>query len=180
MIYLLYAFGTFATIVILVVLIAAMRPSDFRITRSQVISASAQELFPYINNLKRFQEWNPYKDKDPRARNTFSGPDEGPGASFRWEGDGNVGAGIMTIISQTPHSQVDIDLEFLKPFPGHNQVTFSLAPNGNGTTVSWSMAGRYALIPKIVGLFLSMDKMIGGDFANGLNRLKSLAEAKRN
>jgi len=176
-IYALYAVGSLIAVIGLIVLIAALRPSDFRIAHSQLINASPQALFPYINNLKRFQEWNPYRDKDRSARNEFSGPEAGPGAVFRWIGDANVGEGIMTIKKVVPDRTVEVDLEFLRPFPGHNAVAFTLEPQSEGTLVSWCMSGRYALFPKIVGLFISMDRMIGGDFKTGLKRLKSLAEA---
>ncbi len=176
MIYVLYAVGSIAALMGLVVLIAVLRSSNFRIARSQLINASPHKLFPYINNLRKFQEWNPYRDKDPSARNEFSGPEAGPGAVFRWIGDANVGEGIMTIEKSVPDSAVHVDLEFLRPFPGHNAVAFTLEPQSDGTVVSWSMAGRYALVPKIVGLFISMDRMIGGDFEAGLTRLKTLAE----
>lgn len=176
MIYVLYAVASLIVFVGLVVLLAALRPSGFRIARSQLINASPQTLFPYINNLKKFQEWNPYRDKDRSARNEFSGPEAGPGAVFRWIGDANVGEGIMTIEQVVPDRTVQVDLEFRRPFPGHNAVTFTLEPQSEGTLVSWCMSGRYALFPKIVGLFISMDRMIGGDFETGLKRLKSLAE----
>lgn len=176
MIYVLGGLGLIVGLVGLVVLIAVLRPSAFRIARSITVQAPASALFPYLNNLKQFQEWNPYRDKDLSARNDFSGPDAGPGAVFHWSGDGNVGEGVMTIVKSEPDAAVHVDLEFIRPFPGHNDVAFTLTPVGEGTEVTWSMAGRYALFPKIVGLFLSMDRMIGGDFETGLQRLKSLVE----
>lgn len=180
MIYVVYAAVGLIVLIALPVIVAALRPSDFRVARSLAITASPQRLFPYINNLKKFQEWNPYRDKDPQARNEFLGPEEGPGALFRWDGDGNVGAGIMRIVDHVPDRQVNVDLEFLRPFAAHNTVAFSLAPDSSGTVVTWSMEGRYALVPKIVGLVINMDRMIGGDFETGLKRLKSLAEGGAN
>lgn len=177
MIYVLYALAAIVIVIALVVIAAALRPSEFRIARSLPMNATPARIFPYINNLHAFQEWNPYKDKDPKARNEFSGPEAGPGAVFHWTGDGNVGEGIMTIVSCAPDSRVNVDLEFLKPFPGHNAVEFSLSPQAVGTVVTWSMAGKYALFPKIVGLFINMDQMIGGDFEHGLSRLKKLVES---
>lgn len=176
MIYVLYVLGIVAALIVAVLIAAMLRPSDFRIARSQHIQATPQALFPYLNNLKKFQEWNPYREKDLQAHNEFSGPESGPGAVFHWNGDGNVGEGIMTIEKAVPDSAVHVDLEFLRPFPGHNAVVFTLEPQAGGTQVTWAMSGRYALFPKIVGLIISMDRMIGGDFETGLKRLKSLAE----
>lgn len=172
-----YAVVALVVAIVLVSIIAALQPSQFQIARSQVIQAAPAVLFPYFNNLKRFQEWNPYRDKDPQARNVFSGSVEGPGAVFHWSGDANVGEGIMTITETMSDHAVHVDLEFLRPFPGHNAVVFTLAPQATGTLVTWSMAGRYAFFPKVVGLIINMDRMIGGDFESGLKRLKSLAES---
>lgn len=176
MVYVIGGLGLIVGLVALIVLVAVLQPSAFRIARSITVQAPASAIFSYINNLKQFQEWNPYREKDLAARNEFSGPEAGPGAVFRWIGDANVGEGVMTIMKSEPNAAVHVDLEFIRPFPGHNDVAFTLIPVGEGTEVTWSMAGRYALIPKIVGLFISMDRMIGGDFETGLQRLKSLVE----
>ena len=178
MIYVFYALGAFAALIALIVIVALLRPSGFRIARSMTIAATPQMLFPYIDSMQGFQQWNPYKEKDPNTIHELSGPENGPGSTLRWTGNANVGAGIMTIMNHVHDQQVEIDLEFLKPFPGHNVVTFSLQPHGSDTVVTWCMTGRYALIPKIVGLFISMDCMIGTDFENGLKQLKVLSENK--
>ena len=47
----------------------------------------------------------------------------------------------------------------------------------SGTTVTWEMTGKNALVSKIFGLFMNMDKLIGADFDKGLARLKRVAEA---
>lgn len=180
MIYLLYVLAAVVTLVIFTLVAAALRPSEFAISRSISIDAGPARIFPYLNSLHQFQEWNPYKDKDPRCRNTFSGPATGPGASFHWDGDAQVGEGIMTIRDTLPERRVSVDLEFRRPFPGMNSVEFSLAPQEAETLVTWSMKGRYAFVPKLVGLFINMDKMIGGDFENGLKKLKEIVEAKGN
>ncbi len=178
MMFVLYAVAAIAVSAALVVIVASLRPSDFRVVRSTTVSASPQTLFPYIDSMQGFQQWNPYRQKDPNTLHEFSGPESGSGSTLRWKGNANVGAGIMTIVKHIRDQQVVIDLEFLKPFPGHNMLTFSLQPQGSVTLVIWCMTGRYALIPKIVGLFIRMDCMIGTDFENGLKQLKILNEQK--
>ena len=54
---------------------------------------------------------------------------------------------------------------------------FAFKPEGDHTTVSWSMAGEKNFVTKAIGLIVSMDKMIGGDFEKGLAQIKSVAEA---
>ena len=174
--YVLYAILGLVSVIAIIILIALLKPSEFHIARSLAVKASAEKLFPYIDDLKMFQEWSPYKDKDPAAKNEFSGAESGPGATFKWSGNSNVGEGVMKITGHNLNSDVTVDLQFIKPFPGHNTVKFTLESKGDETNVTWGMTGRFALIPKIAGLFINMDRMIGGDFAAGLVRLKSLAE----
>ena len=65
-----------------------------------------------------------------------------------------------------------VDLQFLKPFKAHNTTTFTLAPEGDGTKVTWTMVGPKTFMTKVMGIFTSMDKMIGPDFEKGLSRLE--------
>lgn len=176
MIYLLYVLGGLFALLALLMLVAALRPSDFRIARSLLVAAPPEKIFPWLNAPKKFQEWSPYREKDLSAKNEFSGPEVGPGAVFHWSGNGNVGEGFMRFIEQDSNRSVKVDLEFIKPFAGHNLVEFSLEPQREGTLVTWGMTGKFAFMPRLVGLFLNMDKMIGNDFAKGLEKLKSLVE----
>ncbi len=53
---------------------------------------------------------------------------------------------------------------------------FDLAPEGQATRVTWTMTGPMTLMTRVMGIFKSMDKMIGPDFEKGLARLKQAAE----
>lgn len=108
---------------------------------------------------------------------TYSGPDSGVGAKYAWSGNRKVGQGSMEITDASEPSSVGIALEFLKPFKASNTTRFSLEPAGEGTAVTWTMTGRNTLMIRIMGIFRSMDKMVGPDFERGLERLKSVAEA---
>jgi len=71
---------------------------------------------------------------------------------------------------------VGIDLHFLKPFKAHNETVFDIRPDGSGSRVTWTMTGRRTLVTKIMGIFKSMDAMIGPDFERGLASLKTSVE----
>jgi len=81
----------------------------------------------------------------------------------------------MEIAEASPLS-VTIKLDFLKPFEAHNTADFTLQPQGDATRVTWAMHGPQACIAKVLGLFVSMDAMVGKDFEAGLANLKSAAE----
>jgi hypothetical protein len=53
---------------------------------------------------------------------------------------------------------------------------FTLLPTGDTITVTWSMYGPSPYIAKVMGMFVSMDRMVGKDFDAGLVNLKTVAE----
>ena len=82
----------------------------------------------------------------------------------------------MEITEATAPTSLEVQLQFLKPFTSTSVVTFALTPVGDATRVTWTMVGRKTLMTKVMGIFTSMDKLIGPDFERGLTRLKTLVE----
>jgi hypothetical protein len=54
----------------------------------------------------------------------------------------------------------------------------TLTSTPTGSLVTWSMDGHHNFIGKAIGVFMNMDKMLGGDIEKGLARLKTVAEGK--
>jgi len=67
-------------------------------------------------------------------------------------------------------------LDFTKPVEGHNIAELSLEPRAGGTEVIWSMRGPSPYLMKLMGVFVNLDRMIGGEFETGLSNLKAVAE----
>jgi carbon monoxide dehydrogenase subunit G len=107
---------------------------------------------------------------------TYEGPAAGQGAKYSWVGNKNVGEGRMTIEESRPNERIRIKLDFLKPFAATNTAEFTFKPQGEGTEITWSMHGDNNFMAKAIGLFMDMDKMIGGNFEQGLADIKSIAE----
>ncbi len=168
---------TFVVIVVVFVAVVAMRPSEFRVTRSATVSAPPAVVFAQVNDLHKWEAWSPWAKLDPAAKQTFEGPPAGTGAVLRWAGNNQVGEGSMTIIESRPNELVRFNLEFLKPFAATNTAEFSFKPQGNQTVVTWSMFGNNNFIAKAVGLFVDCEKMVGGQFEQGLAQMKSVVEA---
>jgi len=45
--------------------------------------------------------------------------------------------------------------------------------------VTWTMNGRNGFAAKAFGLFMNMDKIVGGEFEKGLAQMKATAERKQ-
>jgi len=162
--------GVFAVIV-------AMRPSDFRVERSAVVAAPAPVVFAQVNDLHNWDAWSPFAKLDPAAKQTFEGPRAGTGAALAWAGNRQAGEGRMTITESRPYELIRFRLDFVKPFAVTNTAEFTFTPRGVQTAVTWSMSGRQNFMAKAFCMFMSMDKMVGGEFEKGLAQMKSVAES---
>jgi hypothetical protein len=152
-----------------------MQPPDFRISRSATIPAPPAAVFAQVNELRNWEGRSPWVKLDPSMKQTYEGPDAGTGAISRWSGNGQVGEGKMTITESKPGELVRIQLEFVKPMAATNDVRFDFKPQGSETLVTWTMSGKSNFVQKAFGLFMDMEKMLGGQFEQGLAQLKTAA-----
>jgi hypothetical protein len=175
--WLLIILGGLVLAIAIFALFVAIQPADFRITRSGTIAAPAADVFAQVNDLHNWQAWSPWAKRDPAMKQNYDGAPSGTGASYSWSGNKDVGEGRMTITESRPSDLVRIKLEFLKPFKATNTSEFTFKPDGQRTVVTWSMSGQRNFVMKAFGLFMNMDKMVGGDFEKGLASLKEVTEA---
>jgi len=171
------------TVLVVIVLVvagvlvaAALRPNDFAVQRSAAIRAAPDRIYPLLADFRRWPAWSPWEKLDPDMKRTLSGAPMGGGAVYAWEGSSKVGAGRMEIKDVAPPSKLVIQLDFIRPFEGHNITEFTLVPRGAATELQWTMRGPATFMMKLMGLFTNMDKMIGKDFETGLATLKAVAE----
>ena len=166
-----------AVLIALFIIVVAMRPSDFRVSRSAAIAAPPEQVFPHVNELRNWEAWNPWGKMDPNCKMTYDGPPAGVGASYAWAGNNKVGEGRNTITESKPNTLVRFRLEFAKPMKATNTAEFMFQPEGDQTIVTWTMSGKNNFVGKAFGLVVNCDKMIGGQFEQGLAQIKLLVEA---
>ncbi len=165
-----------AAAVISLLITAALRPGAFSVSRSLVISAPPENIFPMINDLQAMNRWNPFVKTDPAIRLSYSGPESGKGAASDWDGNAKAGKGRVEIAESSPFTSVVMSLHMMKPMKTTNRIDFTLEPLGAATRVTWAMSGPNLFIGKLMGLFVNMDAMVGGQFEKGLADLKAMAE----
>ncbi len=159
-----------------VLIFAMTKPDTFSVQRSTTIKAPPEKIFAVLNDFKRWPDWSPWEKLDPSMKRTLGGAASGQGATYAWEGNSKAGQGRMEIIESVPPRKVGIQLDFIKPFEGHNVAEFTLAPQGDATQVNWVMRGPTPFVSKLMQVFVSLDTMIGKDFEEGLANLKVLTE----
>ena len=153
-----------------------MAADTYTVRRTETIDAPPKRVYDQIADFRRWTSWSPWEDIDPQLRRSYSGAPAGTGAVYTWSGNRKAGQGRMEIVEATEPSKVRIDLTFEKPWKARNDTEFTIEPDGAGSRVTWTMTGRKTLMTKVMGIVMSMDKLLGRDFEKGLRRLKETTE----
>jgi hypothetical protein len=163
-------------LIVALLLYAATRPDTFRVERSLSIKVPAEKIFPLINDFREWEPWSPWEKADPALKRSYSGAASGEGAVYEWSGNKNIGQGRLEIVESLPPSKVKLKIDFIEPFEAHNMIEFTLVPQGDSTRVTQAMYGPSPFTSRLMGIFCSMDKMVGQKYEEGLANLKALSE----
>jgi len=166
-----------ASVVIVVVLVGVsfLLPMEYEVSRSIVIDANSRDVHVYVGDLRKWDEWTPWKDEDPTIKITFGDKTTGIGASQTWVGES--GDGELTFTRSDPRNGIAYNMAFDE---GRLKSTGSIlyTREGDGTTVTWNMKGKMEQV--VIGPFfvLMMDSIVGKMYDAGLERLKQKVEGK--
>lgn len=153
---------------------AFLLPAQTHVERSIVIERAPADVFAVLDGFERFSTWSPWSEYDPAMRMELSGPARGVGARMAWAGNAQVGSGSQQITDSVPTTRIVIALSFDGFDPA--VATYTLAPDGQGTRVTWSYDAALGINPVQRWLGLAMDSMLGPDYEKGLRRLKAMLE----
>lgn len=163
---------------VIILAIATTKPDTFEVERERVMAAPAAAVFANLNDFRRWERWSPWEKLDANLKRTYSGAEQGVGATYAWQGNSEAGAGQMTITESTPPQRLKIRLEFTEPFASTNTTTFDLTPVGDQIRVTWRMVGANTFMGKVFSIFFDMDEMIGKDFERGLTALEEVSQSQ--
>ena len=170
-------------IAVLVVLIAffgfvSTREGKFKYQRSGLIASPPEKVFAFVSDFRKGQLWSPFAKADPGMKTAYSGEPGTSGATMEFEGNSKVGSGRLEMVSVIPNELVQIKLIMIKPFRAENLVEYRLAPEAGGTRFTWTMSGDGGFFGKLMNVFIDCDKMMGGQFDEGIANLKTLCESR--
>lgn len=165
--------GYLIGLIVLVLLAGFLLPSGYSAQRSVVINAPVEKVYPLVANVKEWKRWTVWNQRDPSMTITYGGPESGVGAKWDWKSK-SEGNGGMVFTSADANKKIGYSLamEGMAPAPGY----VSFEPAGNGTKVTWFMAGDAGMNPLFRWFGFFMDRLVGPDFEGGLANLKKLAE----
>ncbi|MCB0515001.1 MAG: SRPBCC family protein [Chitinophagales bacterium] len=167
----------FLMLILLVLILNFIAPSESRVERTQIIKAPNEVVHNNVKTLKAQNAWSPWVQRDPTIKHTYTGNDGEVGSSYTWEGDPKTsGKGSMTLKSSTPE-RTEVELHFIEPFEANPQAYIIQKPQDDKTTeVTWGFYQKNSFPSNIFMMFMNMDKAIGGDYEMGLANLKKLCE----
>ena len=175
-----YSLGTVVGLILIYCGLCAIGPKNFDVERSETIDAPANMLYNMVNNLKSWESWSPWMEKDPEMKTEYGEKIEGPGAFYSWSGNEDVGAGTMTIKDSKQGEYVNASMLY-EGFddPSDIQFTFT-SKNKNKTEVSWKHISNSTLPFLIRGIFLvnGSVRQLKKDFKNGLNKMSDIAKIR--
>ncbi len=144
---------------------------------SLLIDAPAQQVFARMNDLSRFNDWNPFPSMDPTTVSQHEGPASGPGAVFTYEGK-RLGKGRMEIASVEVPSRIDIQMTFWRNgVATHSTSAFLVIDRGAQSEVHWTFDEDRGWGMYLMGK-LMFDGMMTRTFGAGLASLKACVEAE--
>jgi polyketide cyclase/dehydrase/lipid transport protein len=167
-----------AVVIVALLVFAATKPNSFRVQRSIRIHASQEKVFPFINDLHRWEAWSADNGGDGTAQKIYSGPASGTGAAAEWNSSGRAGAAKMTITESVVASKVSVKVDWRKPFDAHNLNEFTIQAQGDEAEVTWSIQASALYLMKVIGIFVNMESEFGKHMESGLKNLKDAAEKK--
>jgi uncharacterized protein YndB with AHSA1/START domain len=166
-----------ALLLVALLTIIYLQPTDYRVARTAVLAAPREKLFEYVNDQRKFNEWNPWLKLDPNSKLDYKGPAAGVGSVSSWKGDRNVGAGVSTITESKPNELVRFHMQWLEPMTGTSTVDFTFKPEADKTAVTWEMYGQNDFLGKAISLVFDCESMCGPQFEKGLAALNATASA---
>ena len=170
-------------VVLLVVIAAAVvifmfvEPTEVTVTRTIMIKAPKEAVFAKMSHFKQWPQWSPWYKLDTTAKIDYTGTDGEAGSSYHWVGNDKIGEGTMTSKAVTG-GRMDYHLDFVKPFESKADGYFKVEDTVGMTKATWSFTTHMSRPMNAMQVFMNMDKMLGKDFENGLNNLKTLVEVQ--
>lgn len=155
---------------------AAFQPSEYTVLRSQVIKAPSANVYNTINELRTWESWGSWYEKDTTIKVTYGDVTSGVGANYSWVG--KDGSGSMKTVAVVPNTSIQQELQFADYEPSTIKWTFEEVEEG--TKVTWSMEDDNA--PYSFKIFAAMmggwDGMLAPDMEEGLENLNELMAKK--
>ncbi len=157
-------------------ILALFMSKDYALEREITINKPRQEVFDYVKYLKNQNNYSTWNMMDPQMKHSYTGTDGTVGFTAAWESE-MMGNGEQEIKKLTEGARIDGELRFKGMFGSVAPVYMTTeSVNDSTTTVKWGMNGHMAYPLNFMQVFMSMEEMIGKEYAKSLSNLKAILE----
>jgi len=171
--------GGLLGLLVIVIALGFVLPSQRHVERAILIDAPPETVFAWVGDFNQWDAWSPWAQKDPPATMAIAGL--GLGQTMTWQSDHpEVGSGSQEIVEIKPPSRLKTHLDFGDR--GYGDAVLQLAPEAGKTRVTWSldtdMRNGVSLRQQPLSTYMGflMDAMVGNEYEVGLQNLKAIAE----
>ncbi len=163
------------SLIFIIFVVAAIMPGKYSIKKEIIINKSPAETFIKIADFSNYRAWNPWQKSEPSAKYKISGNPSTIGHKYDWEGR-KIGSGSLTVKSLSQNKNIELDLEFIKPWKTKAEDNWTFEDLKNGSTkVIWQNSGELPYpVARLMGPIIS--KNLNVQFVQGLNSLKEMCE----
>ncbi len=165
----------FVSLLVVLLLVGLFLPRQVHVERQLTMKVPPEVVFDRVNHLPTWSEWSPWFAAEPDAVYTFSGPEQGVGATMQWKGQ-VVGEGSQRIAVANRPGEIETELDFGQQ--GLAKAGWRFAASELGTDVTWTLDTDMGFNPISRYFGLLMDRMLGPDYEKGLAKLKEVCEAQ--
>lgn len=151
---------------------------NYEVERTITINAKPGDIYPYLADLKKWQDWTAWTtEKYPDMKTEYSGAESGVGAKSAWTGE-TSGNGKMEITKAEKDQDIEWTLEF-EGFPKANGYARLKPVEGDVTRITYGMSGSMGSNPLMKLMVFTMDSAMGAEFDQGLTKLKEVVESQK-
>ncbi len=143
--------------------------STFRVKRSRQMNVPQNLVYQQIADLKNWENWSPWKEKDTSMVFDFSESTNKEGDYFRFQ-DENGQYPKLTNLTLSPDSLI---VQSLTTADQVQELKWHITPKDKGVEVTWEISGELPLLQRIYAK--QMDDMIGPLMTRGLERIEEAA-----
>ena len=168
-------FLTFIFLVLLILgVVGYFLPTQYAISKSITIAASSDKIHEYVGDLNKWQEWTPWKGKDPDIEIILGDKTTGIGATQSWKD--KHGGGSLVFTAWSPDKGIEYDLFFQGGKYKSKSVIAYTSSTNKKTKVKWTLRGdtNVSIIGGYLALFMKYS--VGSMFQEGLDQLKIMVE----
>ncbi len=147
--------------------------NEYEVKRSISINATPQQIHRFVEDFNEWPKWTHWESADPSISIKVGEKTKGEGATQQWQGKSGIGE--LKITKSSPDYGIDYMLD-MKADGLNTYSSITYQAQKAGTTVTWSMKGKFSL--PIIGAYIgmAMDGTAGPTFEQGLIKLKELSE----